>query len=436
MQTVKIFMVDDHRTITDGLSEYFRAVSNDVLKYQVLGRVQSGVELLQRLEHLPGIDVILMDLEMPEMSGFELLEKALAINTQIPIIILTMHNSWSFAHQLVKKGARGYALKTSGGAAIVAAIKLVLQGKIYIDPEINPGGQEAIPVEWNPEDRQIICHILQELTSEQIGSLMGSNEEYVESRRRSIMRAIGARNMVGIVKYALQKKICAETPGATADTSKLRMRETEPASHAIKVFLVDDHALLLDSLEAMLSLPLPGHPPVEVVGKAHNCAEALAKMAALDQIDLVLLDKELPDGSGIDLIGKLQAIHAGVKCIMLSFDGSELAKKASLAAGASAFLVKTRANREAIVQTLTSVLNGGNTNFAKPPALPVQSLDPLDQQIIALLMEEQNNEAIAAALGISVSTVAHRRSKMMEKIGARSVVGLAVWAVNHGIHPI
>jgi DNA-binding NarL/FixJ family response regulator len=437
MATIKIFMVDDHRTMTDGLSEYFRVISTEERSYQVIGRVQSGPELLQRLSALPAVDVVLMDLEMPAMSGFELVEKALAIRPGLPIIVLTMHNSWSYANELIRKGSRGYALKTSGGKAIVEAIRLVLQGKIYIDPDIDPQSVGEVPVEWTPEDREIICLILAEHTSEQIARLLARSEEYVEGRRRAILRATGARNVIGIVKYALRKKFCPEVESGRPDAAAHSgPKGLTWKNSAVRVFLVDDHALLLDSLEAMLRTRMAGLPAIEVVGKAHSGTEALEQLAGRGDVDVVLLDKELPDVNGIRVIEQLRAGNSGVPCVMLSFDGSAAARDAALSAGAARYLVKTAASREVIARTIVEVAGSGARSEPVPPPDRHGQFDALDRAILAKVMEELNNEAIAEQLSVSVSTVAHRRAKMIEAVGAGSVVGLARYAVRTGLYKL
>lgn len=128
---IKVLLVDDHELVRTGI----KRLLEDVTDIEVIGEADSGEDAI-KIASNTALDVILMDINMPGMGGLEATRKLTHINSDINIIIVTMHEDDLFAQRLLKAGATGYLTKGAGVDEIVHAIREVKQNRRYISPEI------------------------------------------------------------------------------------------------------------------------------------------------------------------------------------------------------------------------------------------------------------------------------------------------------------
>ncbi|SHI24180.1 response regulator [Desulfosporosinus lacus] len=204
----------------------------------------------------------------------------------------------------------------------------------------------------------------------------------------------------------------------------------------IRVVVVDDHTLFAEGTVSLLS----SEPYISVVGTAKNGRDCL-RLVKVEDPDVVLLDINLPDFSGTDLIEKIKEIASNVKIIMLTGQSPEGYVNASLKKGASGFLLKDCSKREmtaAIFQVsncsgqyyfsqnmapyLRSVIVGEEvrTDSMESKKAPGTFLTPKEQEIIELIAQGLRNREIAAALEIKNRTVDFHVSNILSKLGAKS----------------
>ncbi|WP_300162550.1 response regulator transcription factor [Solidesulfovibrio sp.] len=216
-------------------------------------------------------------------------------------------------------------------------------------------------------------------------------------------------------------------------------------SEALKVLLVDDHPLFREGLRAILGR----EAGYTVVGEAGTAAEAL-RLAAELAPDVVLLDVGLPDAGGIEAIGRLRALAAPPKVLVVSMHARLDIVAESMRAGAMGYVVKdsaagsllsglaavSRGERYldgAIAPQLLDRLDAYASRRARPADPAYETLTRREQQVLRLLAEGRNISEIAAGLYISRKTVENHRSNIFGKLGLTNLAELVHYAARMGL---
>lgn len=205
----KILIVDDHQIVLDGLKLIIGSQPDFVLA----GEAHDGQEAFDFvMEHDP--DVLLMDLNMPNLNGLDASKKIIKSKPNTKIIILSMLSDTKVVHRLVKEGIKGYLLKNSGQQEIVEAISKVMKGGTYFDDEIitlmmNKDSKSEVKKEGmlpslSRREKEILQLIIDEYTSSEIAQKLFISLGTVESHRRNMISKLGVRNTAGLVGMAFQ----------------------------------------------------------------------------------------------------------------------------------------------------------------------------------------------------------------------------------------
>jgi DNA-binding NarL/FixJ family response regulator len=200
-----------------------------------------------------------------------------------------------------------------------------------------------------------------------------------------------------------------------------------------RLVIVDDHPIVRDGLKAYLSL----HHDLEIVGEAGSAAEALDRVdRALP--DLVLLDVQLPDRSGLTLIEALRSSASAPRVVILTsfLDGGLLDE--ALRRGATGYLLKHQAPGVLVTQ-LRAALRGevvlageAIALLAQPRRATLAALTPREREVLQSIARGMSNKQIARALGIAEKTVKTHVSRVLDKLGARDRTQAALIALGHG----
>jgi len=187
----------------------------------------------------------------------------------------------------------------------------------------------------------------------------------------------------------------------------------------VRVVVVDDHPMIVDGLRAAL-----GVPGVEVVGSAASVSEALTVVGARKP-DVVVMDVQLPDGSGLDATPAILREHPGTGVLVLSMTTDDDAVEAALAAGVGGYLAKG-ASREEIVRAVRAVADGqlilgsdvaGHVLHVGPTASPFPELTVREREVLDLVARGEDNPTIGRRLGMSAKTAANHVSAILTKLG-------------------
>ncbi len=205
----------------------------------------------------------------------------------------------------------------------------------------------------------------------------------------------------------------------------------------IRVLVADDHALIRRGVVAILS----EHADIHVVAEAGSGTETL-ELLRKHAVDVLVLDLKMPDGGGFDVLASLTTWPTRPRVIVLSHYAEDQLAIQALRAGASGYLPKETAP-ELLVTAIRRVHAGGRFVSESLAALLVDAVDPArakaphetlaprEFQVFRLLATGKKTPAIAADLGISVSTAHTLRRRIQEKLGVVSDVELARYALEH-----
>lgn len=207
----RILLADDHYILREGLKHIIESFPD----FKVVSEAGTGREVLSLCRNLK-VDVILMDISMPDMNGIEAISRIKDEFSEIRVIVLSMHSEASMVHKALRAGADGYMLKSSDGTCIQAAVKAVLNGQSYLSPEISriviSGylhnlSEDNIPAfdKLTNREREILQLIAEGRTSKQIAELLILSIRTVENHRRQIMSKLGLNSVATLTKYAISE---------------------------------------------------------------------------------------------------------------------------------------------------------------------------------------------------------------------------------------
>ncbi len=208
----------------------------------------------------------------------------------------------------------------------------------------------------------------------------------------------------------------------------------------IKVLLVDDHQLIIDGLKSLLK----NTDEIVVTGEANNGREALRLLDILN-IDLVLMDIDMPVMNGIDALKEIKKVKPGIKVIILSMHDESGMIKNLLAIGADGYLLKSASQEELIsaikkvsdgnkyfsTEVTLSLLNGSRENL-QTSKQQVEILTSREEEILKLIAQGFSNKEIGVKLFISHRTVDTHRTNLMKKLNTSNIAGLISYAIKSG----
>ncbi len=215
MKKPRVLMADDHSILLAGV----RKLLEDW--YEVVGTVEDGRAMLEAVERLKP-DVVLLDVSMPLLNGFEAARQLKKVLPETKILFLTMHASPQYATEAFKAGGNGYLLKQSTVSELPQAIEAVLQGKYYLTPSIaKPVIEKALKAEerpavrgsleeLTPRQREVLQLIGEGKATKQIAELLGLSVKTVEFHKNCLMRDLDIHTTAELVRYAIVQGLATE----------------------------------------------------------------------------------------------------------------------------------------------------------------------------------------------------------------------------------
>ena len=207
MKIIRTIVADDHWMVRDGIKQLLELDES----IKVVAEANCGEECLDRIKHMDA-DILLLDINMPDINGLKLIPRIKERNSEIKIIILTIHNEPEYMNKAMRLGADGYVLKDSDSNILKQAIKVVLQGEKYIDPILLPyfySDKNDIYEDEKAEvltNREIEVLILmsQGLYNKEIGYNLGISEKTVKNHASNIFKKIDVSDRTQAAIYAIK----------------------------------------------------------------------------------------------------------------------------------------------------------------------------------------------------------------------------------------
>lgn len=207
---INILLVDDHQIVIDGL----RGLLEDDADIGALHEAQNGAETI-RIASEEEIDLILLDIDLPDISGFDICKQLKSKQVCPKIIALTMHGNAGYINKMIKTGVDGYLLKNTGREELLRAIKTIMQGERYFSKEVTDALISGLHKEKKPKtsdfiqkltrrEKEILQLITEELTTDEIAAKLFISSTTVITHRKSLLRKLNAKNVAGLVKKAFE----------------------------------------------------------------------------------------------------------------------------------------------------------------------------------------------------------------------------------------
>lgn len=199
---LRLLLVDDHPLVRDGL----RARLETVDRFVVVAEAGNAAEALDAVRlHAP--DCVLMDISMRDIHGIELTRRLHKSTPDLKVIMLTMHDEPQYVVEAFRAGARGYVLKDSPSAEIVAAIDAVCAGQRWFSARVADALVSAsLPEpELTPRERDVLDLIADGLGNKEIAARLDLSVRTVESHRINIKRKFELDSSAALMKFAMER---------------------------------------------------------------------------------------------------------------------------------------------------------------------------------------------------------------------------------------
>jgi two-component system, NarL family, response regulator NreC len=205
--SIRILIADDHGVMRAGL----RALLEDEPGIEVVGEAADGKQVLKLAKELLP-DIVLLDIGMPVMDGIETTRQLKQAHSEIQVLILSLYEDEKLLREAIKVGAAGYVIKRAAEDELLAAIKSVSRGDMYIHPAITrllvsdhsstiqpkSGALESL----TPRELEVMGYLIRGYTNRQIAEALFISIRTVESHRASLLGKLALRNRVELVEFA------------------------------------------------------------------------------------------------------------------------------------------------------------------------------------------------------------------------------------------
>jgi DNA-binding NarL/FixJ family response regulator len=212
---VRILLADDHDVVRRGL----RVLLQEHAGWEICGEAMSGREAVDLAREMQP-DVAIIDLMMPDLNGLGVTSQIRKASERTQVLIFTMHHNETLIHGVLEAGARGYLLKTDAEQHVVTAVETLLRGQPYFSAQVSEtvlegflrsgrhaAADSAVVPRLTPREREIIQLLAEGHRNKKIAQMLGISIKTVETHRTALMRKIGVKSIVELVRYAVRNNL-------------------------------------------------------------------------------------------------------------------------------------------------------------------------------------------------------------------------------------
>jgi two-component system response regulator NreC len=223
MESIRLLLVDDHDIVRTGLRSFLESQG----ACQVVGEARNGAEAVEKAAELSP-DVVLMDISMPGLDGLEATRQLKRTCPGAQVLALTVHDDKQYLMEMLAAGAAGYLTKQAAAEDLVAAIKAVADGNVYLQPALarwliedyqrlsgsQPSAEEAPSEGTEPRatslsvlsarERQVLELVAQGHTNLEIATRLGLSHKTIARHRERIMNRLNLHSRTELVKFAIR----------------------------------------------------------------------------------------------------------------------------------------------------------------------------------------------------------------------------------------
>lgn len=214
---ITVHIADDHQILIDGV----KAVLNIEPEIEVIGYSLNGKQVVDWYTENHS-DVLVLDINMPELDGIEVLKKLKDMENKPGIIVLSSYDDVKLVKEVLQMGAKGFVPKKSAGEHIVQAVYKVAEGDQYFTDDIkekmmqtllngqvkDSGSQDGVLISsLTKREVQVLKLVAQQYSTREIGDELHISESTVETHRKNLMKKVKVKNSVGLAIFALKNEV-------------------------------------------------------------------------------------------------------------------------------------------------------------------------------------------------------------------------------------
>jgi DNA-binding NarL/FixJ family response regulator len=206
MYQPRVFIADDHPLVLEGFRQL---LADDTV---IVGTGHSGAELLEKAQR-SAPDIVLLDVSMPDMNGFDLIPLLKKKLPHVKVILVTMLSEPFYVSEGFRKGANGYVLKQSASTELLIAIRTVMSNRRYLSPEVGTDVRESIENPWSrpdgyhvqltPRQHEVLGMLANGISPHAIATTLGISVKTVEFHKAGIMNKLGIKTIAELTRFAL-----------------------------------------------------------------------------------------------------------------------------------------------------------------------------------------------------------------------------------------
>lgn len=215
LKLIRLLLVDDHQMVRDGIRVMLES-KESFFRFEI-DEAENG-EIAIRKILKKDFDLVLMDYQLPGMSGFETVQKIRLYKKDMKVLVLSNYDEFSYVKSMINEGVNGYILKNIDPSQLLHAIETVLSGKQYYSNEVS---LKLIDSAKNPEkplplsaktglskrETEILKMIALEMTNDEIAKSLFISKRTVDTHRQNLLNKLQVKNTAGLIKAAYEFKL-------------------------------------------------------------------------------------------------------------------------------------------------------------------------------------------------------------------------------------
>lgn len=206
---IRVLVVDDHPIVRHGLSQLIDQQPG----MEVVAQAGAAQDALDKVLQ-GGFDLAVIDVSLQGVSGLELIKQIRERGSQVPILVMSMHDELFYAERALRAGAQGYIMKQRATVEIVKAIRRVAEGELYLSPEMadlllrravdGPSGADRLgPSQLSDRELEVLQLLGQGVSTREIAEQLHLSIKTIESYRANIKRKLDLKNASELMRYAV-----------------------------------------------------------------------------------------------------------------------------------------------------------------------------------------------------------------------------------------
>ena len=214
MREIRVLLAEDHTIVRKGL----RSLLDSEADIEVIGEAEDGRQAVEMVGELMP-DVVLMDITMPSLNGFEATRQIKQRFPDVKVLVLTMHANEEYVFQILRAGASGYVVKKAAPTELVSAIQAVHRSESFLSPSISrtvieeyiqqaeamsrQDGYERL----TPREREVLQLVAEGHSSREIAEVLSVSVKTVETHRANLMDKLGLHSVAELTQYAVRRGV-------------------------------------------------------------------------------------------------------------------------------------------------------------------------------------------------------------------------------------